>query len=235
MAKLKSNKHTESKAPDNKEARSFASKVICDLFNKAYKEVFCSDGDDADLPKITQVPIPSDGTPTELSLPDNVEAFMSEGKVMVRFKKKDEAKNEEGDGEKEEETITYEQIAKDLYKDKSNIYYWVGDGDETKLCSDDNDIYAELSNCMSIGQVKRLMAINKLQNIALYLNDGWHPNFKDKSKKYVIVQVGKEVFDVFYTNTINDATVYFKTEELAKEAIKIMGEESLSDLFNTDW
>lgn len=34
---------------------------------------------------------------------------------------------------------------------------------------------------------------------------------------------------------VNIASVYFKNEDLANEAIRLMGEESLNDLFSTDW
>lgn len=38
-----------------------------------------------------------------------------------------------------------------------------------------------------------------------------------------------------HTTSISKACVYFKSEDLTKEAIRIMGEESLNDLFSTDW
>lgn len=38
-----------------------------------------------------------------------------------------------------------------------------------------------------------------------------------------------------YTRKLNKAGVYFKSQELTKEAIRLMGKESLNDLFSTDW
>lgn len=38
-----------------------------------------------------------------------------------------------------------------------------------------------------------------------------------------------------YTRRLNKASVYFKSQELTKEAIRLMGEDSLNDLFSTDW
>lgn len=38
-----------------------------------------------------------------------------------------------------------------------------------------------------------------------------------------------------YNQMVNDGSVYFKNEALTNEAIEIMGEESLNDLFSNDW
>lgn len=37
------------------------------------------------------------------------------------------------------------------------------------------------------------------------------------------------------TTALNKASVYFKSEDLVLEAIRLMGEDSLNDLFSTDW
>lgn len=93
--------------------------------------------------------------------------------------------------------------------------------------------YNDLSNCTSAAQAKRLAAFNKLQNIAKYLNEGWEPDFRSPEKKWCIVKDGAS-FSIQYNQAINDASVYFKNEDLAKEAIRLMGKESLNDLFSTD-
>ena len=85
-----------------------------------------------------------------------------------------------------------------------------------------------------MAQAKRLAAFNKLQNIAKYLNKGWKPDFRSPEKKWCIVNDGGS-FSTRYNQAINDASVYFKNEDLTKEAIRIMGKESLNDLFPTDW
>ena len=85
-----------------------------------------------------------------------------------------------------------------------------------------------------MAQAKRLAAFNKLQNIAKYLNKGWKPDFLSPEKKWCIVKDG-ESFSTQYNQAINDASVYFKSGDLTKEAIRLMGKESLNDLFSTDW
>ena len=85
-----------------------------------------------------------------------------------------------------------------------------------------------------MAQAKRLAAFNKLQNIAKYLNKGWKPDFRSPEKKWCIVKVG-ESFSIRYNQAINDASIYFKNEDLANEAIRLRGKESFNDLFSTDW
>ena len=94
--------------------------------------------------------------------------------------------------------------------------------------------YKDVDNCTSKAQVKRLIAFNKLQNIAKYLNGDWKPDFCHDTKKWTIQKNQKEFVSSFYV-TLNEASVYFKSEGTAYEAIRLMGEESLNDLFSTDW
>lgn len=94
--------------------------------------------------------------------------------------------------------------------------------------------YNDLSNCTSAAQAKRLAAFNKLQNIAKYLNKGWEPDFRSPEKKWAIVKNGDD-FTPNYTQMTNAANVYFKNEDLANEAIRLIGKESINDLFSTDW
>lgn len=94
--------------------------------------------------------------------------------------------------------------------------------------------YDDIDNCTSVAQVKRVVAFNKLQNIAKYLNKGWKPDFCNTEKKWAIIKY-VEGFSPKYIMMTNDANVYFKSKDLANEAIRLMGEESLNDLFSTDW
>ena len=84
-----------------------------------------------------------------------------------------------------------------------------------------------------MAQAKRMLAFNKLQNIAKYLNGGWKPNFKDNSQKWSIF---KEIcYGTACECMTNFGGIYFKNADLADEAIRLMGKESLDDLFSTDW
>ena len=178
---------------------------------------------------LSKLHIPSDGSAVEYPIPDNLQFFFAEdGKLMVR-KKTEHANipNKEELGK----TITYDDICKKLFL--NNKTYWAyKDGVDSDKASPSN--YKDVDNCTSEAQVKRLIAFNKLQNIAKYLNDGWKPDFNRYDEKWNINKEGGTFIEK-YTRTLNKASVYFKSEELANEAIRLMGEESLNDLFSTDW
>lgn len=179
---------------------------------------------------LSKLRIPADGSAVKYPVPDNLQFFFAEdGKLMVR--KKIEGDEKPTNDDKEGNPITYDDICKKLFLHKRT--YWVYD---KKI---ENNVsgyitYNDLSNCASMAQAKRLAAFNKLQNIAKYLNKGWKPDFRSPEKKWCIVNDGGS-FSTRYNQAINDASVYFKSEDLTKEAIRLMGKESLNDLFSTDW
>lgn len=179
---------------------------------------------------LSKLRIPADGSAVEYPVPDNLQFFFAEdGKLMVR--KKIEGDEKPTNDDKEGNPITYDDICKKLFLHKRT--YWVYN---KKI---ENNVsgyitYNDLSNCASMAQAKRLAAFNKLQNIAKYLNKGWKPDFRSPEKKWCIVKDG-ESFSIRYNQAINDASIYFKNEDLANEAIRLMGKESFNDLFSTDW
>lgn len=178
---------------------------------------------------LTKCTIPTDGTAVELPIPDNLQVFISEdGKPMIRNKiEGDEKKNPDaGEGK----PITYDDILKELYLDKTAYYI----SENISSAEVGEMSYDDINNCTSMAQAKRLNAFNKLQNIAKYLNDGWKPNFDDGTYKWGIVK-DRNKYCSRYNRLTNDGSSYFKNADLANEAIRLMGEESLNDLFSTDW
>lgn len=177
---------------------------------------------------LSKLRIPADGSAVEYPIPDNLQFFFAEdGKLMVR--KKTEHKNVPN--KEKEKPLTYDDICKKLFCN-NKIYWAYKDGVDSDMASPSN--YKDVDNCTSEAQVKRLIAFNKLQNIAKYLNDGWEPDFCNPEEKWAIVKEGKN-FSPRYSQITNDANVYFKSQFLANEAICLMGGESLNDLFSTDW
>lgn len=179
--------------------------------------------------------IPDDGTAKEIPVPEGFQIFISEdGKPMIRKKVEDD-----GEHKKKFTQLAYYKLAKELYQG-CNTYYWNVNTDNEYEAIDTYECnaadYDSLFNCHTEAQVKRLMAFNKLQNIATYLNEGWKADFKDDSDKYFIYLDGvNKTYNVAYNIHCMDCGVQFKTAELAKKAIDIMGESSLADLFNTNW
>lgn len=178
---------------------------------------------------LSKLYIPNDGTAIEFPTPENLEFFFDEeGKLMVRKKQDGEpALNEET----QEKPITYYDILRELYMGKTA--YWIYDkciesGKQSSYNFDD------AVNCTSVAQAKRMVAFNKLQNIAKYLNNGWKPTFGLGKQNWSICKEGDNHLPLWVDITEN-CSVYFKSEEAANEAIRLMGEESLNDLFSTDW
>lgn len=180
---------------------------------------------------LSKLRIPADGSAVEYPIPDNLQFFFDEeGKLMVRQKIEGDVVNKTPDAA-EGKPITYDDILKKLYLNKKS--FWVSSieiqSSTTGECS-----YNDMNNCTSMAQAKRMLAFNKLMNIAKYLNGGWKPDFCSSEKKWAI----REEFGNFepaFSVTENGAKVYFKSEYATEEAIRLMGEKSLNDLFSTDW
>lgn len=179
---------------------------------------------------LSKLRIPADGSAVEYPTPDNLQFFFAEdGRLMVRKKIEGEAETPD---DKEGKPITYDDICKELFYHKNT--YYLDDNNKISSVSLTSSNYKDFDNCTSKAQVKRLAAFNKLQNIAKYLNKGWKPNFCIGDKKCGITKEG-EGFSPKYIRMINDANIYFRDKDLANEAILLMGEDSLNDLFSTDW
>lgn len=243
----RNNRRNRQRNNGNNEASKFASMLMGAIMGKAFDEVFGKkdDGDSSGIhiegisnqdinninigkATLSKLRIPADGSAVEYPIPDNLQFFFDEeGKLMVRQKiEGDENSTDAGEGK----PITYDDICKELFY-KKDAWYLNHNHIETWVQTSSN--YGDPDNCTSKAQVKRLIAFNKLHNIAKYLNGGWKPNFKDHSKNWYIY---KDILcGVTFNYTTNRGTVYFKNADLAEEAIQLMGEDSLNDLFSTDW
>lgn len=178
---------------------------------------------------ISKLRIPADGSAVEYPTPDNLQFFFAEdGRLMVRKKIEGEAETPD---DKECKPITYDDVLKKLYYGKTA--YWVGSTRISYAITNENS-YNGMNKCASEAQCKRMVAFNKLQNIAKYLNNGWKPDFPD-SNNYTICKKCAGGYCILDNTKYQAGAIYFRTEELANEAIRLMGEKSLNDLFSTDW
>lgn len=178
---------------------------------------------------LSKLRIPADGSAVEYPIPDNLQFFFAEdGRLMVRKKIEGEAETPD---DKEGKPITYDDVLKELYYGKTA--FWVGSTSISYAITNKNS-YNDINNCASEAQCKRMVAFNKLQNIAKYLNKGWKPDFSD-SNNYTICKNCAGGYCLLSNTKYQAGAIYFRTEYLALEAIRLMGEESLNDLFSTDW
>jgi hypothetical protein len=121
--------------------------------------------------------------------------------------------------------IKYHNIAEKLFLNK--ITYFINVNGE--ICSHllkGNPSIA--NNATSEKQLEQLLALNKLMNVAKYLNGDWKINWKSTQEKYYIVyDYWKYVLTVTCTNSFQSTLVYFESPSLAKQAIEILGEEEV--------
>ena len=177
--------------------------------------------------------INGDGSATEIPIPDGFQIFISEdGKPMIR-KKIEGDEDKEAPDAAEGKPITYDDICKELFLNKRT--YWLDNKKINYLYSDEYTCN-DLNNCTSMDQAKHVAAFIKLQNIAKYLNGGWKPKFDGNTEIWDInVAYDSEEYIPCSSVVYNNGMVYFKSEDITNEAIRLMGEESLNDLFSTDW
>lgn len=133
-------------------------------------------------------------------------------------------------------TMTYEYVASELFSlknawcigDLSHIEGWLSH-------SDKDSIYPNI--CTSKKQAEKLLAINKLMNVAKYFNKRWKPNWNDADElKYFIFVSNKDSYIGVKTATSHICDiVYFKAEIYAKKAIEILGEDTIRTALSTDW
>ena len=177
---------------------------------------------------LSKLRIPADGSAVEYPIPDGLSFFFNEeGKLMVHKKIEGDAETPD---DKEGNPITYDDVLKELYYKKTA--YWVSSSNIEHATTGEGS-YNDIDNCTSFAQAKRLAAFNKLQNIAKYLNKGWNPDFPG-SNNYTICKNYACGYSLIGNRKCQAGAIYFRTKDLANEAIRLMGEESLNDLFSTD-
>lgn len=125
---------------------------------------------------------------------------------------------------------SYLDISKKLFYQKRAYYFSKFGGIASAVIHDGT--YCDPNNCTSEKQLRKLLAINQLMNVTKYLNGNWKPG--QNNFKYTIVITRDNKVSIGATH-LNNEIVYFKTEELAKEAIDILGEETIKLALSTDW
>jgi len=155
-----------------------------------------------------------------IQLPNNFEVKeIKDGKIILVEKEK---------------KLTYKNIAEKLFTDKSPFYI-NGTGEKVKLNKGDLYIVDGLNNCISKKQAEKLLAINKLMNAAKVLNNEWQPDWNDEYKEKWYIYAENNQVNISYTYRVQCIDVYFKSKELARQAIEILGEETIKLALCTDY
>lgn len=134
------------------------------------------------------------------------------------------------------ELRNYEDVARNLFFNKN--YYFLSERGLIELYTNNDNLYfLDSNNSTSRKQLERLLAINKLINVAKCLNGDWKPNWNNalKLKYYLRLNMDENLLEIGYTRMFCSDIVYFKSKELAQQAIDILGENNIRLVLSTDW
>lgn len=123
--------------------------------------------------------------------------------------------------------ITYQDVKEKLFPESKASFYL---GKEGGILQTFNIKYLSRESVLATSQqqLQQIRALNKLMNVAKYLNGDWEPDWRSKQEKYYIVyDYWKYVLTTTCTNSFQSTLVYFKSPALAKQAIEILGEEEV--------
>lgn len=125
------------------------------------------------------------------------------------------------------EPKTYEEVAKLLLNGKTG-YFTSADGNVVNISTVSRS-YSLSNTAPTKEQLEWVLALNKLQNVANYLNDGWKPDWSDEdTKKYYLWYNHRfNKIQTDYVNRQSMGDIHFKSRELAHKACEILGEENV--------
>lgn len=123
-----------------------------------------------------------------------------------------------------EKPSTYNNIAVKLFTG-INCFYLGKSGEIIAVNDIDVDYMHEPHLSVTKEQLESFLASNKLANVAKYLNGGWLPDWEDSIQfKYHHYIHNNRVLKISFSNLSKDGNVFFKTRELAEQAIEILTE-----------
>ena len=126
-------------------------------------------------------------------------------------------------------TITYNDVAAKLLI--GNRIYYINVFGDVESTTGGKNTSMDSNNSTTREQLEAILNLNKLCNVAKYLNGDWLPIcVKDGNiniKYYISMDSINLKLEVYSTQIYRESVVYFKTEELAKQAIEILGEDEI--------
>lgn len=103
----------------------------------------------------------------------------------------------------------------------------------TKSLSKVEEYVLDPNICTSKKQAEKLIAINKLMNVAKYLNMRSKPN--NGNRYYFSINGGKLTISFADMEFFDLGAIYFNTKEDSEKAEEILGEETIKTALSTDW
>lgn len=123
--------------------------------------------------------------------------------------------------------ITYQDVKAELFSDTKEHYVEYSgtiNSSKTTRYYGENIIIAT-----SIQQIEQLLALNKLMNVTKYLNGDWKPDWHNsrETKWCLFFDNCTHKITASTWQTSHYGCVHFKSEELALQAIEILGEDEV--------
>ena len=124
--------------------------------------------------------------------------------------------------------ITYRDICRELFLNKSS-WRLLENGTTKHADISDSAISYLMLTATSNKQLEQLVALNKLINVAKYLNGDWEPDWHNSReiKWCLFFDNCKHKMIASNWQTSHYGCVHFKSEELAFRAIEILGEDEV--------
>lgn len=125
--------------------------------------------------------------------------------------------------------LTYDNIARKLFGEKDNFFIQGSFFKEIEKCNWSLDYCNNATIGSSKKQLESILALNKLCNVAKYLNGDWLPvfNSKQKYKYFIYYKAGSKEINIGTNEYWMQSSIYFKLPELARQAIEILGEDEI--------
>lgn len=124
--------------------------------------------------------------------------------------------------------ITYKDVCRELFLDRPSWRLPDSGVPVQSTCTLSANIHHSTIST-SNRQLEQLLALNKLMNVAKYLNGDWKPDFTSINQykyMYIYDHLTSKI-EVQYNIYRTYLTVCFKSKELALQAIEILGEEEV--------
>lgn len=128
-----------------------------------------------------------------------------------------------------EKQLTYNDVCKKLFK---NGYCYIDTDSSVRADGCVMQYTHESTNAKTTHQLECILAKNKLANVARYLNGKWKEYEDNHSSvyKYIIwynLRTDTLVIDESHNYVQYTGNIIFKSKELAKQAIEILGEKAI--------
>lgn len=130
--------------------------------------------------------------------------------------------------------LYYYDVAEKLFSD-NNFYYINQNGLITKSSSP--MAFEDANNCTSMNQAEKLLALNMMMNVAKHLNEGWKVGDLPRYNRYYwILNASNRKLCLHMTSSSEiNGNVYFKSQEAAREALAILGEDVVKTALSVDY